>query len=185
MLDELDRDWQRLNLQTQMCLQILTRWGESIALVTILQAQNHRSEFKIILFNQDIKGEKKKDILFHYSSNYQQLKIHVYLNDRNGWIQCRVQVYNAHARRVKCQSTWGSKSCVSNIFAALTSLWMILRWQLSWRYSRPLAVPNAILYLIFHLSFSLAPAKWFFQQIKIEYHRTLEQPLKLIWLGKL
>lgn len=31
-------------LQTQMCLQILIQYGESTALVAILQAQNHKSE---------------------------------------------------------------------------------------------------------------------------------------------
>lgn len=33
----------------------------------------------------------------------------------------------------KDEATWGSKSSESKILAALTSLWMILLWQSSWR----------------------------------------------------
>jgi len=53
--------------------------------------------------------------------------------------------------------TWGEKSCVRRMFAALISLCIILLWHPLWRYTRPSATPNAILYLMLHFIFSLEP----------------------------
>jgi hypothetical protein len=44
--------------------------------------------------------------------------------------------------------TMASQQSSSNMFAALTSLWMILGSHCSCRYSRPLAAPSAILFLV-------------------------------------
>jgi len=63
--------------------------------------------------------------------------------------------------------TWGSKSSVSNIFAVLISRWMIRFWHVSCRYSRPSAVPIAIMYLTSHSNFPLEP-----------YNRTTNWKLK-------
>jgi hypothetical protein len=65
---------------------------------------------------------------------------------------------------VTCESRWSrslaspksptiaSQKSSSNMFAAFTSLWMILGSHCSCRYSRPLAAPSAIPFLVIQFS---------------------------------